>query len=163
MKSVIEHFTLKSLLFYGGAIGFVVILFSFVTTYGEANLKPAPKIAGRYRLNARALPGCLKTEALLLTVQQSGIYLNAVLAEPESTSAPAAKMKPSLHGFWQSQQLTLVGPPTALKACQPTATEVQIQGTIDQKLLKGTIGLGTAAPANLTAERLAEPADTTGH
>jgi hypothetical protein len=160
---MMHHFSLKSLTFYGVAIGSVVTLFSLTTAYGEANLRPSTKIAGRYRLHAQTLPGCLKTEALVLTVQQSGIYLNATLAEPGATPAPSAKLKPSLHGFWRSQQLTLAGRPTALKACQPTATEVQIQGTIAQKLLKGTIGLGTAAPADFTAERLAESAHGSGH
>ena len=163
MKQVMQNFGFKSLLFYVGSIGFVIVLFSVATAYGEANLKPAPKIAGRYRLNAQTLPGCLKTEVLVLTVQQSGVYLNASLAEPESTPIVSVKPKLSLHGFWRSQQLTLAGLPKALKACQSIATEVQIQGTIGQKIMKGTIGLGTASPADFRAERLAEPAEAAGH
>jgi hypothetical protein len=160
---MMSHFNLKSLMFYGGAIGSVITLFTLTTAYGEANLKPAPKIAGRYRLNAQTLPGCLKAETLVLTVQQSGVYLNAMLAEPQATPASPAKLKPSLHGFWRSQQLTLAGLPKALKTCPPTATEVQIQGTIAQKILQGTIALGTAAPTNFTAELLAEPTEAAGH
>ncbi|NJM66733.1 MAG: hypothetical protein HC851_14260 [Acaryochloris sp. RU_4_1] len=45
-----SHFNKKSLIFYAGAIGSVVSLFSVVTAYGEAKLKPPKSITGSYQL-----------------------------------------------------------------------------------------------------------------
>ncbi|QFS47250.1 hypothetical protein GXM_04740 [Nostoc sphaeroides CCNUC1] len=45
-----NHFNLKSLIFYGVAISSVLVLFKTVTVYGENNLKAPPAINGRYRL-----------------------------------------------------------------------------------------------------------------
>ena len=74
-----SHFNFKSLTFYGVAIGFVLILFNLVTRYGEANLKAPARIDGRYRLSIAQLPDCLKSADPVLTIQQSGIYLNGFL------------------------------------------------------------------------------------
>ncbi|XGV99401.1 MAG: hypothetical protein ACAF41_10750 [Leptolyngbya sp. BL-A-14] len=138
-----NHFNLKSLSFYGGAIAVVVALFSVVTAYGEANLKAAQKIDGRYQIPAQALPGCLKSEQLILLVQQSGIYLTGSLLASETAEAleKRATERPSMTGNWENQRLTLQGDASYLPKCQG---DVKIQGTIAQQSLNGTLSLSSA-------------------
>ena len=142
-----SHFTLKSLSFYGGTIAFVVILFSMVTAYGEANLKAPQKIDGRYQIPAQALPGCLKSEQLILLVQQSGIYLTGSLltADTADTLGKRATERPSMTGNWENQRLTLHGNASYLPKCQG---EVRMQGTIAQQTLNGTLNF-SAAPGDM--------------
>lgn len=107
-----SHFNFKSLAFYGVAIGLVLLLFKAVTAYGEANLKAPAPIGGRYRLTlAQNLPNCLKSNTLVLTIQQSGIYLNGFLLPAETTAeqARASEKNPSLTGQLSNQQLSLAG------------------------------------------------------
>ena len=139
-----NHFTLKSLSFYGGAIAFVVILFSIVTAYGETNLKAPQKIDGRYQVPAQALRGCLKSEQLILLVQQSGIYLTGSLltADTVDTLGKRATERPAMTGNWENQRLTLHGDASYLPKCQG---EVKIQGTIAQQALNGTLNLSTVS------------------
>ncbi len=148
-------FNLKSLSFYGATLAFVVALFSFTTNYGESNLRAPTKIAGRYRLSGKNLPGCLKAETLILSIEQSGIYLNgALLSEKDaSQTATAAKKKPLLTGLFQQPQLELSGKPS-LDNCkgERSLTNLQIQGTIDQATLKGKILLASGN-INFTAKR----------
>lgn len=142
-----SHFNLKSLSFYGAAIAFVIILFSAVTTYGEANLKAAQKIDGRYQIPAQDLPGCLKSEQLILLVQQSGIYLTGSLltADTADTLEKRATERPSMTGNWENQRLSLQGDASYLPKCQG---EVKIQGAIAQQTLNGTLNL-SAAPGDI--------------
>ncbi len=137
-----SHFNLKSLSFYGGAIAFVVVLFSVVTAYGEANLKAPQKIDGRYQISAPDLPGCLKSDQLVLLVQQSGIYLTGSLltADTIDTLGKRAAERPSMTGHWDHQQLTLDGTASYLPRCQGV---VKIQGTIAASTLNGTLSLST--------------------
>jgi hypothetical protein len=159
-----NHFTLKSLSFYGVAIAFVVILFSVVTTYGEANLKAPQKIDGRYQIPAQDLPGCLKSEQLILLVQQSGIYLTGSLltADTVDTLGKRATERPSMTGNWGNQQLTLYGDASYLPKCQG---EIRIQGAIAQQVLNGTLNISTV-PGNIpVTAKLEAPAaqPTHGH
>jgi hypothetical protein len=142
-----NHFTLKSLSFYGVAITFVIILFSMVTAYGEANLKAPQKIDGRYQIPAQALPGCLKSEQLILLVQQSGVYLTGSLltADTADTLGKRAAERPSMTGNWENQRLTLRGDASYLPKCQG---EVRIQGAIVQQALNGTLNL-SAVPGDI--------------
>jgi hypothetical protein len=112
-----SHFNLKTLSFYGVAIGSVVILFNVVSAYGEANIKAPPAINGNYRLKAKNLPKCVNSEDLILHIQQSGIYLNGSLL-PENNNSHAqtsAEEKPSLNGQLQNQQVQLLGSAHFLK------------------------------------------------
>ena len=142
-----NHFTLRSLSFYGGAIAFVVILFSVVTAYGEASLKAPQKIDGRYQIPAQDLPGCLKSEQLVLLVQQSGIYLTGSLltADTVDTLGKRATERPSMTGNWENQRLTLHGDASYLPQCQG---DVSLQGAIAQQALNGTLNL-SAAPGDI--------------
>lgn len=136
MKS---HFNFKSLAFYGGAIAFVLILFNVVSTYGIANLKAPPNINGRYQISAQNLPGCLKSETLVLSIQQSGIYLGGSLlpgnSDKEATSVSA---RPSLAGKFEHQQVSLVGKAPQLANCD---RPVKIEGKFEGKTLTGQISL----------------------
>ena len=141
-----NHFSLKSLSFYGGAIAFVVVLFSVVTTYGESKLKASQKIDGRYQIPAQDLPGCLKSEQLILLVQQSGIYLTGSLlaSETAETLGKRAAERPSMTGDWDNQRLSLHGDASFLPKCQGAVT---IQGAIAQQTLNGTLNLNSAPGA----------------
>lgn len=138
-----SHFSLKSLTFYGVAIAFVVVLFKVVTAYGETNLKAPAPIDGRYRINAKTFPGCLKSDSLVLIIQQSGIYLNGALlpVRKGKKSQNPGEEKPSLTGKWnkknQNLPLTLSGAVPHLTKCQNQS--VVIQGLADGKILKGRI------------------------
>ena len=158
-----NHFNLKSLSFYGGAIAFVVILFSVVTAYGETHLKAPQKMDGRYQLAAQDLPGCLKSEQLILLVQQSGRYLTGSLLASDTveTLDKRAAERPSMTGNWENQRLTLHGDASYLPKCQG---EVRMQGTIAQQTLNGTLNL-SAAPGDIpfTAKLEAPQPQAQGH
>lgn len=152
-----SHFSLKSLAFYGLAIGLVVVLFKAVTTYGTT-MKAPPPIDGRYRITTQNLPGCLNSEKLLLIIQQSGVYLNASLVSVKSEEqlAKAAEEKPSLTGKWnnqnQTQPLNLTGSFNKIKKCENQS--VSIRGVVNGKTLKGQIKLNTTTPlVGFTAEK----------
>jgi len=104
-----SHFNFKSLTFYGIAIGLVLVLFEVVTAYGESNLKAPAPIDGRYRLSYQK-PNPLKLNALVLTIQQSGIYLNGSLLPAQTNAQPtSAEEILSLTGQMRNQQLSLTG------------------------------------------------------
>ncbi|HEY9607853.1 hypothetical protein [Allocoleopsis sp.] len=159
-----SHFKLKSLVFYGITIGAVVVLFNVVTAYGKANLKAPPKITGRYRISAQNLPDCLKSDTLLLNLEQSGIYLNASLLPAQSNThlETLAAEKPSLNGELSYPKLSLSGPIPFVSNCKNLAQQadaaghplsVNIQGVVQGKTLTGQISLNSTAT---TAEFIAE-------
>jgi hypothetical protein len=87
-----KNFSIKSIGLYGLAIGGAIAFFHFVTSYGEANVKAPISVSGIYLIAGQDLPGCLRNKALLLKLQQSGIYLNAnliVTDESKGANAPA--------------------------------------------------------------------------
>ena len=158
-----SHFNLKSLTFYGIAIGSVVILFSVVTAYGKTHLKAPPAISGRYRLNAENLPGCLKAEELVLTVDQSGEYLHGSLSPVDTVEKKAIQKKHPLEGELLDQQLSLVGPVPGITSCNQSvnsavaserSSSVKIQGRFEGKTLLGQITLSSIPePAEFTAQQ----------
>lgn len=156
-----SHFNLKSLAFYGIAIGSVVLLFNAVTAYGNANLKAPAKIGSRYRINAQNLPGCLKSEALFLDIQQSGIYLSGFLlpAKNNPQLETLAAEKPSLTGQLSYPNLDLSGSVPWVPNChQPNGSgrpiRVKIQGVVQGEILTGQIVLNsTPIVAEFTAQR----------
>ncbi|MBW4574760.1 MAG: hypothetical protein KME08_05690 [Aphanothece sp. CMT-3BRIN-NPC111] len=150
---MMSHFSPKSLAFYGVAIGSVVVLFNVVSAYGESKLKAPPAIDGDYRISAQNLPGCLKADELILTVQQSGQYLSGYLlpADKGDQKHTTAEEKPSLSGLWQNQQLNLSGSVPHLKSCNNSAAQteasgspsVNIEGRVQEKNLEGNIALSS--------------------
>jgi hypothetical protein len=130
-----SHFSLKSLAFYGTAIGSVLLLFNIVTAYGESSLKAPSSINGRYRLQfSQNLPDCEKSDSVLLNIQQSGIYLNAsALAMDTDHEASTKSDISSLSGILNGQSLKLKGSVTKLALCNMT-DENKIQGNIPIEL-----------------------------
>ncbi|MBD2200381.1 MULTISPECIES: hypothetical protein [Calothrix] len=107
-----NHFNLKSLTFYGIAIGSVLLLFKTVSVYGESKLKAPPTINNHYRIALQeAIPNCGKPEQLILNMQQSGIYLNASFlpANPEAESSNSNPTHNHLSGIFSNQELNLSG------------------------------------------------------
>lgn len=165
------HFNFKSLAFYGVAIGSVLLLFEVVTAYGEANLKASAPIDGRYRLTlAQNLPSCLKSDALVLTIQQSGIYLNGSLlpAQTNAQMPTSAQNKPSLTGQTGNQQLSLSGTVPSSTFCNNPDSQalaiarpkdnpfssVRIQSRVEGEKLEGKMtGSGIPEAIGFTAQR----------
>jgi hypothetical protein len=142
-----SHFNLKSLAFYGIAISSVVVLFKVVTAYGETNLKASLPMGGSYPIDAENLPGCLKSDSLVLNIKQSGTYLFASLlpANISAQAITAAVQKPSLSGRLSNQQLDLEGSLPQIKGCNssPTPSSVKIQGAVNKDILTGQITLSS--------------------
>ncbi|MDZ8055475.1 MAG: hypothetical protein RMX68_000725 [Aulosira sp. ZfuVER01] len=107
-----NHFNLKSLAFYGIAIGSVLLLFKTVSAYGETTLKAPPAINNRYRVAlADNIPNCDKPDNLILNIQQSGIYINASFL-PENNNDETPNINPKndfLSGILKNQELSLSG------------------------------------------------------
>lgn len=159
-----NHLSLKTLSFYAIAIGSVTVLFKVVTAYGEANLKAAPAIAGDYRFNATNLPECLKSDILVLTIQQSGVYLSGNLKSDGSSvdRKTTTAEKPTLTGKWENQGLSLSGIVPNLKGCGESTgggsqkSLVKLRGIVEGESLKGKISLlENAVGSDFTAQRLA--------
>jgi hypothetical protein len=142
-----SHFSFKSLIFYGVAIGSVLILFKVVSTHGEENVKAQSAIGGRYRLTGNQLPECLKSQTTILTIQQSGVYLNGSLAPSNSDTENPVQEKLSLSGKWQDGQLNLSGLAPALTNCAASesgnrdiSVNIQAQQVLKDKM-QGKISL----------------------
>jgi hypothetical protein len=125
MNKNLQHLTL-----YLGAISFVVILFTFITSYGEANLKTVSKIEGTYLIDS-SIPNC---QNIQLAIQQSGIYLNAAIA-PIGENTKGAE----LSGKWQGQNLLLSGNSSLCKSPIAIAATVKTKDKTKQIIGKITI------------------------
>ena len=165
-----NHFSPKSLAFYGTMIGSVLVLFNIVSAYGEANLKAPPKVSGNYQLTSSDLPDCLRSENLTLAIEQSGRYIAGELslspqtiATPENAS-PGVESSPEkkgtkenivLSGLMLSQPFTLSGKTALLGPC-PAATsleEIHLQLQFQDKNLSGQLHWSELA-INFTAQKL---------
>jgi hypothetical protein len=160
ITKMMNHLSLKSLAFYGVAIGAVAILFKVVSAYGETNLKAAPAIAGSYRFDAKSLPECLKSDSLVLTIEQSGVYLSGNLRSGSTEGREkTAEEKPSLFGKWETQGLNLSGAVPNLAGCSDSTgtdqnSSVKMRAIVEQESLKGKISLTDKATAiDFTAQR----------
>jgi len=158
-----NQLNVKLLTFYGISIAFVAILFKVVTAYGETNLKAAPAIAGSYRFDAQNLPECLKSDSLVLTIEQSGVYLSGNLKSDNSSvdGKKTAEEKPSLIGKWEIQGLNLSGVVPNLTGCGESTSSgsqksvVKLRGIVEGESLKGKISLvENAAATDFTAQRV---------
>jgi hypothetical protein len=165
ITKMMNHLSVKSLAFYGVAIGLVALLFKVVSAYGETNLKAAPAIGGSYRFDAKSLPECLKSDSLVLTIEQSGVYLSGNLrsGSSEADREKIAEETPPLHGKWENQGLSLSGAVPNLTGCSDsTATgqnsSVKMRGIVEGESLKGKISLTDKAVAtDFTAQKEAPP------
>jgi hypothetical protein len=99
----------KHLTFYLGAIAFVMILFTLVTSYGEGNLKASIKVEGSYNIESKLKCG---EKPLQLIIQQSGIYLNSALIPLAELAKENPRIQISeLSGKLLQNQLSLSGKP----------------------------------------------------
>jgi hypothetical protein len=150
-----SHFNLKSLAFYGTAIGSVVILFNVVTVYGENNLKAPPSISGRYRLQSDKLSKCPQLGTSILNVRQSGIYVNGSLSP--ATKLDSAEEKLSLVGKFQPPELNLSGSVSGALVCQSSENQVKIKVSYEKDKLNGQINFdSTQEVIHFTAQREVE-------
>ncbi|MFB2939223.1 hypothetical protein ACE1B6_28560 [Aerosakkonemataceae cyanobacterium BLCC-F154] len=135
----------KILTFYVGAISFTLILFKAVNILAANYIQASPEIDGNYLfIDSNNLPGCLKAKNLLLSIQQSGIYLNGTLLARNSNQqlSGLTEKRPSLFGKWQKSSekpLNLSGKVNQIDRCQKQL--VKIRGMIKSKTLQGEISL----------------------
>jgi hypothetical protein len=161
-----SHFKTHAI-FYAVAVSIVLGLFRLTSAYGEANLQAPPNINGRY-LTSEAPPGCPDATRLVITVQQSGIYLNGALAltQLEPTAEVHRSDHLTLNGRWQ-EQLTLSGPTNAFVTCNlPAATEVTLQAMAQsspEASLTGQLNIDSATSWSFTAQRQATPSQQSDH
>lgn len=165
-----NHFSPKSIAFYGTMIGSVLVLFNIVSAYGEANLKAPPKVSGNYQLISSDLPDCLRSENLTLAIEQSGRYIAGELslspqtiATPEKASSvvesspekPGTKENIVLSGLMLSQPFTLSGKTTLLGPCSiaDSPKEIHLQLQFQDKNLSGQLHWSELA-INFTAQKL---------
>lgn len=102
--------------FYSVTITLVLILFRFISAYGEKNLKVPPSINGSYRLKLQQLPQCFTENKVKVTlnIEQSGVYLFSKLTW---TSETRRKVEIPLEGTMQQQQFFLTGKTSYLREC----------------------------------------------
>lgn len=159
----------KSIAFYGVAICLVLLLFSIVTSYGEANLKAPTAIDGRYHFSYSPKRNCSSPNPLVLTIGQSGIYLNGFFSVDADAAhqVKASEQQSSLTGQLNNQQLNLTGTVLNSTLCnnlvsQAHATShVIIQSQIEGANLQGQITLsGIPGRIDFTAQKeAAQPSE----
>jgi hypothetical protein len=142
MNKNLQHLTL-----YLGAISFAVILFTFITSYGEENLKTVSKIEGTYSIDS-SIPNC---QNIQLAIQQSGIYLNAAIA-PLGENTKGAE----LSGKWQGQNLLLSGNSSVCKSPIAIAATLKNKNKDKAKQIIGKITISNDV-LDFTATQLEIP------
>jgi hypothetical protein len=157
-----SHFNLKSLMFYGTAIGSVATLFAIVTAYGEVNLKASQPISGDYSFQLPPIQGCSTGNQLNLSIQQSGIYVAAALTSAQAINAdrkPSSKAM-TLNGKWQKQQLILEGVvpnkilcETNQQLSQNSVAKAKVQGSFHQSTFDAKLLLDSSDSIQITAEK----------
>jgi hypothetical protein len=129
-----NHFNRKSLMFYGVAIGSVLVLFKAVSAYGETNLKAPQLIAGNYRLDIQGAPECLGSGTIDLNIEQSGIYLFGNLSVNEQQIV--------LDGKIDGDRISLSGQSDRLAQCQTqdnSSNGIEIEGQAGERTFSGKI------------------------
>ena len=149
----------KSLLFYGGTIVSVGILFSMTTSYGETYLKAATPIAGNYALSTS---NCL--DKAVLKLDQSGRYLTAALVLP---TPPNLVTTPTFSGTWSGQAtlqgtipLSLMGTLPEIPNCY-SRQQAWIQGTLKKQAFSGNLIFANGTRVPFRSQLEAKPVDPT--
>ncbi|WP_019498575.1 hypothetical protein [Pseudanabaena sp. PCC 6802] len=152
-----SQFSSSYIRFYVITIAFVVALFSTVTSYGEKNLLPPPKVSGSYKIEPLSLPNCLKDKPLELEIAQSGIYLSGSLrsiAPDRARRRSTPQENLPLTGMWTDNKLSLVGTITHVEGCD-RHQNLSIVATQMAKKLEGQISFA-GSTSNFSAERQEE-------
>jgi hypothetical protein len=132
-----SHFNVKTLSFYGIAIGSVLLLFKTVSAYGETKLKAPPNINGSYQLiQAENLPACFQDRQLTLNVEQSGIYLFGNLSLKNTSEQQKIEEIP-LSGNFKEHQIVMSGKSKVINC--DSVVQLTIQGQHDNHNLVGQI------------------------
>jgi hypothetical protein len=157
----------KFLAFYGSTLVLVLVLFRWITAYGETNLQAPPHFGGRY-VSTQVPPQCPANQQLILTIEQSGIFLNGDLALQGQQTARSAAHALTLKGRWQNPELTLSGRTSAFAACSTSWSnnQVTVQGRITDgptPELTAQLTLPDGQVWPLTAQRQAEPSRSSDH
>ncbi len=119
-----NHLHFKSLTFYGVTISSVLLLFKFVTTYGEKNLKAPLSLKESYSLIfGEKLPDCNQPDTIILNVHQSGVYLNGVFLPANINSQQKSTLEehPTLTGRYKNNNISLSGQIPNYVLCQNTS------------------------------------------
>lgn len=149
---------LRFLLFYGGTLAIVILLFRSVTAYGEANLSTPPTLNEHY-LSTTTPPGC-EPNRFRLTIQQSGIYLNgAIHLQSESETTAKVSRGPerlTLIGRWQ-EQLILNGRTSAFATCSFSLIDPKQPITLQATLNPDQSLTGQIRQANAVWQFTAQP------
>jgi hypothetical protein len=122
---------LKHFAFYAGAISFVLGLFTVVSTYGEAHLKTAQGIEGNYLFALPLSASCGGGTSVTLTLQQSGVYVAAALANPDLPHNQTAFKPMTLSGQLRKQQLSLAGMVPVRVLCANVKDKAEISVKIE--------------------------------
>ena len=125
---------LNHLTFYGIAISSVLVLFKFVSTYGETQLKAPVNVNGVYELQSDSLGNCLAGQPLELDIEQSGVYLFGHLA----LNSDKAPKKIPLSGDLEGNQVVMKGD---LESVCPDVKEPDLilKGEITDKTIVGNL------------------------
>jgi hypothetical protein len=125
---------LNHLAFYGIAISSVLVLFKFVSAYGEAQLKAPVNVNGVYELQSDGLGNCLAGQPLELDIEQSGVYLFGHLA----LNSDKAPKKIPLSGDLEGNKVVMKG---NLESICPDAKDpdVILKGEITDKTIVGNL------------------------
>ncbi|MBD0314643.1 MAG: hypothetical protein ICV86_17895, partial [Microcoleus sp. T3-bin5] len=107
----------------------------------------------------------LKSDSLVLTIEQSGVYLRGNLRSGTSDGdgEKIAEEKPSLLGKWETQGLSLSGAVPNLTGCSDSTargqnSSVKMRGIVEGESLKGKISLTDKAGAtDFMAQKEAPP------
>jgi hypothetical protein len=139
-----DHFNFSHLKFYIIAISSVFLLFGVVSTYGEKNLNPPPKISGSYKIESANLPDCLKDKPLRLMMEQSGVYISGSLQSNQNSrgSKSISENNLPLKGKWQDGKFSVAGSITEIEGCDRTKPLI-ITATVIDKKLEGKIAFSS--------------------
>ncbi|WP_164928613.1 hypothetical protein [Gloeobacter violaceus] len=145
----------KTVVLYLGMIGFIVLSFAAISSYGTTNLRAPQAIDGRYILAGPLVDRCF-AEPPLLVVGQSGSYLGADIVPADAKKnllTRALKGNGLLHGQIDGGRMRLEGK-AALGTCKAPQT-LALEGAVTDGLLQGEIRLAGQA-SSLTGQRKSE-------
>ena len=145
---MLKNPNVRHILFYIVATASVVTLFNLVTAYALANLKAPLRISGVYEIEAKSFSPCLKEDSVLLKIQQSGLYLNALIVPISQEKRLSSDETFPLIGHFDAANMTIKGNLSELKGC-PSA-DAQGQVIIKATAIKGQKIDGVITSGSLT-------------
>ena len=145
----------KTVVLYLGMVGFIVLSFSLITSYGARTLRAPDAVGGQYVIESALIAGCF-AQPPLLVVGQSGSYLNADIVASDAKKnvlTRALKGNGALNGQVLSGQLAVAGS-VKLGTC-PDKKVLAVDAVVSQEGLRGQLKVGSEV-SPLTGTRKAE-------